>query len=110
MQVNGRARIGLGWLPNMDLNHDKQIQSLLCYRYTIRHSKPAQIIRFQNPVKPAQCDRGRLGTGYWVLGIADCLKSPVPSSQYPVPSLPGPRASVGYLKGIGDPRSALSLN
>ena len=23
------------WLPNMDLNHDKQIQSLLCYRYTI---------------------------------------------------------------------------
>ena len=25
-----------GWLPDMDLNHDKQIQSLLCYRYTIR--------------------------------------------------------------------------
>ena len=25
----------LRWLPNMDLNHDKQIQSLLCYRYTI---------------------------------------------------------------------------
>lgn len=24
------------WLPDMDLNHDKQIQSLLCYRYTIR--------------------------------------------------------------------------
>ena len=23
------------WLPNMDLNHDKQIQRLLCYRYTI---------------------------------------------------------------------------
>src|SRR6266536_2306555 len=27
--LNGR------WLPDMDLNHDKQIQSLLCYRYTI---------------------------------------------------------------------------
>ena len=27
---------GKKWLPNMDLNHDKQIQSLLCYRYTIR--------------------------------------------------------------------------
>ena len=27
------------WLPNMDLNHDKQIQSLLCYRYTIRQSE-----------------------------------------------------------------------
>ena len=23
------------WLPDMDLNHDKQIQSLLCYHYTI---------------------------------------------------------------------------
>ena len=27
------------WLPNMDLNHDKQIQSLLCYHYTIRHAR-----------------------------------------------------------------------
>ncbi len=26
------------WLPDMDLNHDKQIQSLLCYRYTIGQS------------------------------------------------------------------------
>ena len=24
-----------GWLPDMDLNHDKVIQSHLCYRYTI---------------------------------------------------------------------------
>jgi hypothetical protein len=29
------ALIQLSWLPDMDLNHDKQIQSLLCYRYTI---------------------------------------------------------------------------
>ena len=29
-----RSTLG-GWLPDMDLNHDKQIQSLLCYRYTI---------------------------------------------------------------------------
>ena len=27
--------VNRGWLPDMDLNHDKQIQSLLCYRYTI---------------------------------------------------------------------------
>ncbi len=27
------------WLPDMDLNHDKQIQSLLCYRYTIGQLK-----------------------------------------------------------------------
>lgn len=28
----------VSWLPDMDLNHDKQIQSLLCYRYTIGQS------------------------------------------------------------------------
>ncbi len=27
------------WLPTMDLNHDKQIQSLLCYRYTSRQDR-----------------------------------------------------------------------
>ena len=31
---NLKSTIG-SWLPDMDLNHDKQIQSLLCYRYTI---------------------------------------------------------------------------
>ena len=29
------SAIAWKWLPDMDLNHDKQIQSLLCYRYTI---------------------------------------------------------------------------
>ncbi len=34
--VNRKSQIENGsWLPDMDLNHDKQIQSLLCYRYTI---------------------------------------------------------------------------
>ena len=34
--VNRKSEIvNGGWLPDMDLNHDKQIQSLLCYRYTI---------------------------------------------------------------------------
>jgi hypothetical protein len=27
------------WLPTMDSNHDKQIQSLLCYRYTSRQGR-----------------------------------------------------------------------
>jgi hypothetical protein len=27
----------------MDLNHDKQIQSLLCYRYTIRQDGTANL-------------------------------------------------------------------
>ena len=31
-----------GWLPDMDLNHDKQIQSLLCYRYTIGQAGAGQ--------------------------------------------------------------------
>ena len=31
----GLSREIQDWLPDMDLNHDKQIQSLLCYRYTI---------------------------------------------------------------------------
>lgn len=34
--TNRQSKIKNGsWLPDMDLNHDKQIQSLLCYRYTI---------------------------------------------------------------------------
>src|SRR5258706_14618262 len=40
------------WLPNMDLNHDKQIQSLLCYHYTIRHARSGnQSSHFSPPVK-----------------------------------------------------------
>jgi hypothetical protein len=31
------------WLPDMDLNHDKQIQSLLCYRYTIGQSGASKV-------------------------------------------------------------------
>lgn len=31
----------MSWLPDMDLNHDKQIQSLLCYRYTIGQCEAA---------------------------------------------------------------------
>ena len=31
----GRKSWEDSWLPDMDLNHDKQIQNLLCYRYTI---------------------------------------------------------------------------
>gem|GEM_PF-4529032 len=28
-----------GWLPDLDLNQNKQIQSLLCYHYTIGQTK-----------------------------------------------------------------------
>ena len=39
------------WLPDMDLNHDKQIQSLLCYRYTIGQSAGEKARRFPGQVK-----------------------------------------------------------
>jgi hypothetical protein len=34
------------WLPDMDLNHDKQIQSLLCYRYTIGQKRAFSLENF----------------------------------------------------------------
>ena len=36
------------WLPDMDLNHDKQIQSLLCYRYTIGQAGALGKLKFLN--------------------------------------------------------------
>lgn len=33
----------------MDLNHDKQIQSLLCYRYTTRQRQPLYMLGFWMP-------------------------------------------------------------
>ena len=33
------------WLPDMDLNHDKQIQNLLCYHYTIGQSARAEKLK-----------------------------------------------------------------
>ena len=37
-----------GWLPDMDLNHDKQIQSLLCYRYTIGQAGNAENVKISD--------------------------------------------------------------
>ncbi len=34
-----------GWLPDLDLNQDKQIQSLLCYRYTIGQTDAIPSVR-----------------------------------------------------------------
>gem|GEM_PF-2887660 len=43
----------------MDLNHDKQIQSLLCYRYTIRQTVCGIFIESDFGVKPS----GRVFSG-----------------------------------------------
>ena len=39
----------INWLPDMDLNHDKQIQSLLCYHYTIGHPSVWRNVRNLGP-------------------------------------------------------------
>ena len=42
--VNRKSEIvNAEWLPDMDLNHDKQIQSLLCYRYTIGQTGTSKV-------------------------------------------------------------------
>jgi hypothetical protein len=43
-RVNRKSKIeNAKWLPDMDLNHDKQIQSLLCYRYTIGQTSVSKV-------------------------------------------------------------------
>ena len=41
------------WLPDVDLNHDKQIQSLLCYRYTIGQDEASG--KLKNFVSESSC-------------------------------------------------------
>src|SRR6266853_1879827 len=64
----------MNWLPDMDLNHDKQIQSLLCYRYTIGQTSGIKVecstveSRFVQVPKPEtradlRKERGRLVRG-----------------------------------------------
>jgi hypothetical protein len=47
MQIHFAGTAGWKWLPDMDLNHDKQIQSLLCYRYTIGQNLAALKLGFR---------------------------------------------------------------
>ena len=42
-EPSGSYREERMWLPDMDLNHDKQIQSLLCYRYTIGQTGTSKV-------------------------------------------------------------------
>ena len=46
------------WLPDMDLNHDKQIQSLLCYRYTIGQKREVKFSDFFDGVKLCRKNTG----------------------------------------------------
>lgn len=45
--VNRKSEAAKGnWLPDLDLNQDKQIQSLLCYRYTIGQRRAFRLENF----------------------------------------------------------------
>ena len=61
--VNRKSEIVNGeWLPDMDLNHDKQIQSLLCYRYTIGQTDALERLKPPSPessrrITPTSRDR-----------------------------------------------------
>ena len=50
--------VGKNWLPDMDLNHDKQIQSLLCYRYTIGQKRRMKNSDFFGGVKLCRKNTG----------------------------------------------------
>ncbi len=50
------------WLPDMDLNHDKQIQSLLCYRYTIGQTSAVKV-EFSCPESRMGRDLAPIGAG-----------------------------------------------
>ena len=44
----------MNWLPDMDLNHDKQIHSLLCYRYTIGQTGTSKVKPRRLESRPTQ--------------------------------------------------------
>src|SRR5262250_2938570 len=53
----------MSWLPDMDLNHDKQIQSLLCYRYTIGQTGALKVGRWHAESRPVQLTDSLEGCG-----------------------------------------------
>ena len=52
------------WLPDMDLNHDKQIQSLLCYRYTIGQTNASKVDGLRAESSLMKADK-------WINGLLD---------------------------------------
>src|SRR6266478_4189362 len=81
------------WLPDMDLNHDKQIQSLLCYRYTIGQTSASKVKagkresrllkRFIRALAPAYGVRRQSGaaTALWLVATRKEIDRPLLKSQ-----------------------------
>ena len=75
----------MNWLPSMDLNHDKQIQSLLCYRYTTRQARRTAKLGY--PMNKSSILRGLvlpIAAALLALG-SGCVKLN-PSSELKVPA------------------------
>src|ERR1044072_4028608 len=77
--VNRKSEIVNGsWLPDMDLNHDKQIQSLLCYRYTIGQAgafERLNVFAVRSSCQTSQPRRGNI----FVVGDSQLVTSSVRS-------------------------------
>ena len=60
------------WLPDMDLNHDKQIQSLLCYRYTIGQTSALKVEcpSEESRIHPRLQVGNEPGAGHWLRRVA----------------------------------------
>jgi hypothetical protein len=77
------------WLPDMDLNHDKVIQSHLCYRYTIGHAGASgKLMSFAGQSRRQSARRA--------LVCVDVYASPHPC---PLPRGEGEHANAKGLKG-----------
>ena len=79
------------WLPDMDLNHDKQIQSLLCYRYTIGQSGGNKL----------ECGKrlsrlGSIGKVGRALRCAPVRNTSMKAGTYGVHALPNPIRGAGF--------------
>ncbi len=75
------GRSGWEWLPDMDLNHDKQIQSLLCYRYTIGQTNATKL-------GVSAPESRRLSPNHGISGLLDCWISGLASAvRFPVNAL-----------------------
>jgi hypothetical protein len=75
---------GERWLPDMDLNHDKQIQSLLCYRYTIGQTNATKIEAPPTESRLLQMDTWINGLmDKWIDGAASGMALPIAALIHP---------------------------
>jgi hypothetical protein len=86
----------MNWLPDMDLNHDKVIQSHLCYRYTIGQTEASgKLMSFAGQSRRQTADLCRPFGPRFVSRVYPRLK---------------PWAIIGRPSGAGNFRSRIAQN